>query len=136
MRVRSNYPTQGVMLDNLIRDATAVAELSSSEVYSSQVEDLLEKVKNADNDTDFEEKIRQKSQLLNVAFGSVLHFLKNGCSGQPAFSADFGNVVGMLHWFQAGLLEGSLRAFEHLKEKHEAALADLEENHRGEVERL
>lgn len=62
---------------------------------------------------DFEEKIRQKSQLLNVAFGSMLHFLKNG-SNCPE---EFGNVVGMLHWFQAGLLEGSLRAYEHLKEK-------------------
>ena len=58
----------------------------------------------------FEEKTRHKSQLLNVAFGSMLHLLKDGgqCSGQ-----DFANTVGLMHWYSAGLLEGSLRALEH-----------------------
>jgi len=77
---------------------------------------LLAKVKE-ESETDFEEKTRHKSQLLNVAFGSILHYLKSG-----ECSSDFANVVGMLHWFSAGLLEGSLRAFEHLKEKQTSLL--------------
>ena len=77
---------------------------------------MLSKVKEETESVmqDFEQKTRFKSQLLNVAFGPVLHYLKEGnCAN------DFANVVGLLHWFSAGLLEGSLRAFEHLKEKHE-----------------
>ena len=99
------------MLDDLIRDATMMAELSSETVYSPQVEELLMKVKE-DDDTDFEEKTRRKSQLLNVAFGSILAYMKQG-----KCSSEFSNAIGLLHWFSAGLLESSLRAFEHLKEK-------------------
>ena len=72
---------------------------------------MLEKVKN-ETVTEFEEITRYKSQLLNVLFGSILHYMKEGnCS------KEFSNIVGLLHWFSAGLLEGSLRACEHLKEK-------------------
>ena len=42
----------------------------------------------------------------------------------------------MLHWFQAGLLEGSLRAFEHLKEKQAAVLDDQDQKHKSEIDRL
>ena len=66
---------------------------------------------------DFEKVTRNKSQLLNVAFGQLLEYVKDGkCPG------DFANLVGLSHWFSAGLLEGSLRAFEHLKEKHSEQL--------------
>ena len=126
------------MLDNLIRDSTSLAQLSSETVFSPQVEELLAKVKqdsgyddsnNVNEETDadysskmkhlqdenlpkFEDMARNKSQLLNVAFGSVLHYMKEGTCSQ-----ELSNVIGLLHWFSAGLLEGSLRAYEHLKEK-------------------
>ncbi len=130
LRIKKDYPTQGVMLDNLIRDATAVAQLSSNSVFTPQVEELLARVKE-ENEIDFEEKTRRKSQLLNVAFGSILHYLKSG-----ECSSDFANVIGMLHWFSAGLLEGSLRAFEHLKERQALVLETNEQNHREEISRL
>jgi len=40
------------------------------------------------------------------------------------------------HWFSAGLLEGSLRAFEHLKEKHAIQIEELETKHSTEVQRV
>ena len=63
------------MLEGLIRDASHVASLSLEGVFSPQVEELLSKVKQESSDLStefFEEKTRHKSQLLNVAFGSVL----------------------------------------------------------------
>ena len=73
---------------------------------------MLAKIKE-ETTVDFEEFTRYKSQLLNVSFGSILHYMKEGKCSQ-----ELSNVVGLLHWFSAGLLEGSLRALEHLKEKH------------------
>ena len=51
-------------------------------------------------------------------------------------SQDFSNQIGLLHWFSAGLLEGSLRAFEHLKEKQTALLAEKDATHQQEMTRL
>ena len=81
------------MIGNLIRDTSQIANLSSEFANNHQVEDLLGKVKDEGND-EIEEKIRQKSQLLNVAFGSLLHFMKEGNCGEY-----FANSVGLLHWF-------------------------------------
>ena len=83
------------------------------------------------NNKEFEQRARNKSQLLNVAFGSILQYMKEGQCSQ-----ELSNVIGLIHWFSAGLLEGSLRAYEHLKEKQAALLEQQEQKHQVELSRL
>lgn len=66
-----------------------------------------------------------------MAFGSILHYMKVGSCSQ-----ELSNVIGLLHWFSAGLLEGSLRAYEHLKEKQTAELEQQKSMHQVEMTRL
>jgi len=129
------YPSQTDMLTGLIREATHATSLPLEAVFSPQVEDLISKVavESDDRSTEcFEEKTRHKSQLLNVAFGSVLQYFREG----QQHSEDFANVVGLLHWFSAGLLEGSLRALEHQKEKQATLVERAERRHAEDLARV
>ena len=46
------------------------------------------------------------------------------------------NLVGTMYWMSAGLLEGTLRALEHEKEKEEEKINQATSQHNEEIQRL
>ena len=46
------------------------------------------------------------------------------------------NLVGTMYWMSAGMLEGSLRALEHAKEKAESQIEMIQKVHREEMSKL
>ena len=46
------------------------------------------------------------------------------------------NLVGTMFWMSAGMLEGSLRALEHAKDKQEAQLLMIQKTNQEEVSKL